>query len=87
MPTGTEAALTAFAAPSELVCWAVGPDGTVLLTTNARDWQRLPFPVPVDLAAVRATDARRAIVTAADGRAFATEDGGLIWMPRPPQEF
>ncbi len=87
MPTGTEAVLTALAAPSDSVCWTVGPGGVVLVTTNARDWQRLPFPVPVDLAAVRATDARRAIVTAADGRVFATEDGGFTWMPRPLQEF
>ncbi len=87
IPTGTDAALTALAAPSDTVCWAVGPDGTVLLTTNARDWQRLLFPAPVDLIGIRATDARSALVATADGRAFATEDGGRTWTPRPLQEF
>ena len=77
--SGVTVDLTAGASPSPSVCWLVGRAGTVLLTADGRTWQRLTFPEPVDLTIVRATDARRAIVTTADGRTFTTADGGLTW--------
>ena len=78
-PTGVEADLTAGAAPGGTVCWVVGRGGTVLLTTDGRQFRRLMFPVATDLAAVQAIDARSATVTAADGRRFRTLDGGATW--------
>ena len=78
-PTGVGTDLVAGAAPSGTVCWVVGRAGIVLLTTDGRQWQRLMFPVAVDLAAIQATDARAATVTATDGRRFTTVDGGMTW--------
>jgi photosystem II stability/assembly factor-like uncharacterized protein len=69
------------------VCWVVGRAGTVLLTTDGRRFQRLPFPETDDLAAVRAMDARTAIVTTADMRNFRTTDGGQTWTPTRLQDF
>jgi len=37
------------------------------------------FPEIADLSAVRATDARSASVSSADGRTFTTSDGGMTW--------
>jgi photosystem II stability/assembly factor-like uncharacterized protein len=78
-PTGVGTDLMAGASPSGDVCWVVGRAGTVLLTTDGRQWQRLMFPLVVDLAAIQATDARTATVTAVDGRRFTTVDGGTTW--------
>lgn len=78
-PTGVGTDLMAGASPSGMVCWVVGRAGTVLLTTDGRKWQRLMFPVAVDLAAIQATDARTATVMAVDGRRFTTVDGGTTW--------
>jgi hypothetical protein len=78
-PTGVGTDLTAGASPSGDVCWVVGRAGTVLRTTDGRQWQRLMFPLAVDLAAIQATDARTATVTAMDGRRFTTVDGGTTW--------
>jgi len=78
-PTGVEADLTAGTAPGGTVCWVVGRGGTVLLTTDGRQFRRLMFPVAADLAAVQAIDARSATVTAADGRRFRTMDAGATW--------
>jgi hypothetical protein len=78
-PTGVGTDLIAGASPSGDVCWVVGRAGIVLLTTDGRRWQRLMFPVTVDLTAVQATDARTATVTAMDGRRFTTVDGGTTW--------
>jgi hypothetical protein len=72
-------ALTAGAAPAATVCWLVGAGGTVVLSTDGRTWQRVPFPETIDLVAVRASDAANASVTTADGRTFSTSDGGKIW--------
>jgi hypothetical protein len=77
--SGVTADLVGGISPSAMVCWVVGRAGTVLLTTDGRNWQRLTFPEAVDLMAVRATDARTATVTTADGRMFATSNGGLTW--------
>ena len=78
-PTGVGTDLMAGASPSGTMCWVVGRSGTVLLTTDGRQWQRLMFPVAVDLAVDQATDARTATVTATDGWRFTTVDGGTTW--------
>jgi hypothetical protein len=85
--TGTEAELTAGAAPSAVVCWVVGRGGVVLLSIDGRSWRRLAFPEMTDLSAVRARDARAASVSTADGRTFSTTDAGATWAPRPLQDF
>jgi hypothetical protein len=77
--SGVTVDLAAGASPSPSVCWLVGRGGTVLLTTDGRNWARLTFPEAIDLTAVRATDARTATVTTADGRMLTTRDGGLTW--------
>ncbi len=79
--------LLAANAPSDSICWAVGRAGTVLRTTDARTWQKLSFPVRVDLVRVLARDDRAAVVFAADGHSFATQDGGYSWEQavRPPE--
>lgn len=81
--------LNARSAPSREVCWAVGPSGLVVRTTDGRTWQTVPFPEPLDLVAVSATSALRATVRTHDGRRFATDDGGATWkalqeIPAPP---
>jgi hypothetical protein len=77
--TGINAAMTAGSAPSPLVCWLVGRSGTVLLTTDGQTWQRVAFPESLDLVAVQATDARSAVITAADRRQFRTTNAGISW--------
>lgn len=74
-------ALVAGSSPGRDVCWIVGRAGLVLLSTDGATWHRRPLPETVDATAVRATDATNAIVTTADGRRFATVDGGLSWTP------
>jgi len=41
----------------------------------------------VNLTAVRALDAKTAVVTTSDGRQFSTTDGGALWSRLPLQEF
>lgn len=79
-PPGIE--VTAQSAPSDSVCWFVGRAGLVLLTTDAgATFKRVDLSEPLDLSSVTATDARIAVVTAAGGRRFRTEDGGSSWRP------
>ena len=78
--TGVTGEFTAGASPSPTICWLVGRAGVVLLTTDGETWQRTKFPEVTDLSAVRATDARTATVTTADGREFSTNDGGNTWF-------
>ena len=61
--------LNAGAAPARDICWIVGSDGIVLLSTDV-SWQRRPFTEPVNLTAVRAVDGKAAVVTTEDGRQF-----------------
>jgi photosystem II stability/assembly factor-like uncharacterized protein len=80
--TGAPAALTAGSAPATDVLWIVGRQGVVLRTTDrGRQWQRVPFPETADLIAITAASARNATVALADGRRFATDDGGVTWGP------
>jgi photosystem II stability/assembly factor-like uncharacterized protein len=81
--TGVSEALSAGASPSPSVCWLVGPGGIVLLSTDGLTWKRVAVQEAVALIAVRATDDHSATVTTADGREFATEDGGQTWVRAP----
>ena len=65
--------------PGEPVAWIVGRRGLVYLSTDGARFARQSFPEVVDLVGVKATDARQATVTTADGRAFRTTDGGRTW--------
>lgn len=85
--THVAAELTAGASPTPSVCWLVGRGGVVLLSTDARTWQRVSFPENADLVAVSATDASTATVTTMDGRKFTTSDAGATWDREPLQEF
>jgi hypothetical protein len=72
--------LTAGFAPSTLVCWLIGPNGTVVRAMNGITFERRPFPEPADLANIRATaDGQSATVTTSDGRQFTTTNGGASW--------
>jgi hypothetical protein len=82
-PTGTTADIASGVAPAPTVCWLVGRGGLVLVSTNGQTWQRASFPEVLDLTSVRASDGANATVTAADGRAFATTDGGQTWRAVP----
>jgi photosystem II stability/assembly factor-like uncharacterized protein len=80
LPTSVPTSITAGSAPTPTVCWLVGPGGMVLLTTDARTWQRVSAPVADDLVAVEAADAAVAVVRTADGQSFRTIDGGATWV-------
>jgi hypothetical protein len=75
--------LTAGSAPARDVCWIVGRAGVVFVSSNGTTWERKPFPEPLNLSAIRASDARSAVVTTEDGRQFSTIDGGLTWSKVP----
>jgi photosystem II stability/assembly factor-like uncharacterized protein len=77
--TSIPTALTAGTAPSPTTCWLVGPGGIIVLSTDGRTWQRVPFREGVDLTSIRASDAMNATVLTADGRTFITTDGGKTW--------
>jgi photosystem II stability/assembly factor-like uncharacterized protein len=79
-PIGVTTAIRAGAAPDARVCWLAGVAGVVLRTTDGATWTRIPFPEPVEIVAVHATDAGHATVSTADGRRFATSDGGVTWI-------
>jgi photosystem II stability/assembly factor-like uncharacterized protein len=66
-------------APSVSVCWLIGRGGVILRSVDGLRFVRVSFPEATDLAAIRATDARQATVTTADGRVFTTTDGGVSW--------
>ena len=78
LPAPAEA-IAAGSSPGGTVCWLVGSDGLVLLTTDGVRFARLSAPAPTSLVAVIAADARTATVTAVDGRRFRTTDGGATW--------
>lgn len=67
------------ASPSPMVCWLIGRDRVVLLSMDGLRFQRVSAPDAAELSSIRATSARQATVTMADGRVFATTDGGVTW--------
>jgi hypothetical protein len=84
VPIGVAVELTAGVAPATTVCWLVGRNGVVLLTTDGQTWRRLAFPEITDLSDVRTVDAggHVATVSTADGRTFVTTDAGVTWSAR-----
>jgi photosystem II stability/assembly factor-like uncharacterized protein len=72
--------ITAGSAPEDQVCWLVGRAGVVYRTTDGTHFTHVSFPEPVDLVAVRGTDAQTATVTDATGRTYRTADGGKTWQ-------
>ena len=80
--TGVTTTFTAGASPSTLVCWIVGPRGAVQLSINGIAWKSVPLPEAIDLVSISATDEKKAVVTAVDGRSFVTVDGGATWQRR-----
>ena len=71
--------------PDPQVRWRIVPTGRLERSTNAgKTWEAVTFPQPVNVAAVRAPSATTAIVTAADGRQFRTDDQGKSWNPVQP---
>lgn len=75
--------LTAGVCPAEKVCWMVGRSGTVLRTTDGERWERLGFPVDVDLVGVEGHSAAEAVVITGSGTRYLTADGGRTWKPVP----
>jgi hypothetical protein len=76
---GAPVELSTGISPAPLVCWLVGRAGAVWLTTDGTRFERVPFPASVNLVGVRATSENSAVVTAADGRTFRTDDRGTTW--------
>ncbi|HLJ22996.1 MAG TPA: hypothetical protein VKT71_02735 [Candidatus Acidoferrales bacterium] len=76
------------AAFSDTVCWLAGRHGAIARTADGQTWQRIPPPAQAagadgslpDWTGISASDAQSAVVTAADGRRFATADGGKTWQ-------
>ncbi|HXZ88323.1 MAG TPA: hypothetical protein VEF07_07105 [Candidatus Binataceae bacterium] len=79
--SGIDADLTSGSAPSAAVCWVVGRAGTIVRTTDGDHWSRIASPTGTDLVAVSAQSASNATIQVADGRRFATADGGASWHP------
>jgi photosystem II stability/assembly factor-like uncharacterized protein len=77
--TPAGAVVTTGTSPAADVCWLVGPNGTVLRTTNGSRFEAANIPGAGTLVSAQATDADHATVRAADGRVYVTEDGGKSW--------
>jgi hypothetical protein len=77
--------LRAGSAPTIDAAWAVGDRGVVLRFTVPGEWVTVTPPANVALVGVTATSAASARVTAADGRVFATTDGGQSWSAVGPE--
>ena len=83
LATGAAASFRAGSAPSASVCWLVGGNGTVMLTTDARTWRRLSVPSSEDLVSVEAASERTATIRTASGLSFQTTDAGVSWARVP----
>ena len=71
--------------PDPLVRWRIQAGGRLERSINAgKTWDAVTFPQPLSVTAVRAPSAITAIVTAADGRQFRTDDQGKTWNPVQP---
>ena len=75
----TNSPIAAGSSPGGKVCWLVGADGAVVRTTDGRLWLGTNSPTSADLTAIKATSAKSATVTSADGHTYATADGGQTW--------
>jgi hypothetical protein len=81
--SGVSVDLLAGSAPSATVCWIVGRAGTIVRTLDGANWQRVSSPTQSDIVGVAAQSAEIATITDADGRRFASSDGGATWNPVP----
>jgi hypothetical protein len=79
----SNARLVAGSAPGAKICWLVGRNGIILLTTDGTKWKTIPPPEPADFVRVAAQDASSATLTGADGRKFSTTDAGKHWKALP----
>ena len=77
------ARIVALAAPSAQVCWLVGRDSLILLTTDGAHWQSIVPPVKTDFVQIVAENASSATLATAEGLRFQTSDGGKHWHPIP----
>ncbi|HEY6904044.1 MAG TPA: YCF48-related protein [Candidatus Acidoferrales bacterium] len=75
--------IVSVAAPSAQVCWLVGRDSLILLTTDGTHWQTVAPPARADFVQVAAENAFSATVTTAEGLRFQTGDAGQHWHPLP----
>jgi photosystem II stability/assembly factor-like uncharacterized protein len=84
--SGVTLDLAAGSASSDQVAWIVGHAGVILRTTDGgMFWQRIVSPnaTITDWAAVQASDAQHATITAKDQHRFSTTDGGQNWNAQP----
>ena len=65
--------------PAARTCWLVGPNGMIVVTTDAVNWRIVKPPMRADFTAITAKNGTEATVTAADGNKFATRDTGKTW--------
>jgi hypothetical protein len=77
------APVVALAAPSAQVCWLVGRDSLILLTTDGTHWQSIVPPAQADFVKVVAENESSATVTSVEGARFQTRDSGKHWRPIP----
>ena len=78
--SGVNFELLAASAPSPRACWIVGRKGTILRTRDGGGyWENVVSPTTEDIVHVRAADADNAVVRTADGKSYATIDGGATW--------
>src|SRR6185437_5531783 len=77
------ARVVAVAAPSAQVCWLVGRDSLILLTTDGTHWESVAPPAKADFVQVVAENGTSATVASAEGLQFQTSDGGTHWNPVP----
>lgn len=71
--------ITAGTSSTPAVCWLIGNNGLVLLTTNGTVFTRIDIPDAGNLRSIAAPDERSATVVNAAGRTFRTDDGGRTW--------
>jgi hypothetical protein len=83
MLPGLSGEIDAGSSPKPKICWLVGSGGSIFVTKDAMNWNKIAPPVPADFSAVTAKDASNATITAADGRQFQTTDGGKRWKALP----
>lgn len=77
------AQIASIAAPSAQVCWLVGRNSLILLTTDGTHWQTIAPPARADFVQVVAEGASSATVATAEGLRFQTTDTGKHWHPLP----
>ena len=74
--------ITAGSAPSALVCWFAGSNGSVWLTTDGgATFRNVGIAEPLDIASISATNALSAQIFTVSGRRFQTSDAGRTWQP------